>query len=69
VSLLFVVMIPVCSVVGSLQDLAAYGAEGVAKELGMDALKGVNLVNVCQHSANPPAAPTSLVNLCPLQGG
>ena len=67
---LLVVTVDPCSIVGSLQELAAYGLEDVGKELGMDALQGVNLINVCTHpSTNNPAPPASILNVCPLFGG
>ena len=70
VSVLFIVQVDPCKIVGSLQEVAAYGLEDVAKELGKDALQGVNLTNVCLPPAHPPTPPpASVVNACPILGG
>ena|ERR1700742_997010 len=74
VSVLFIVKADPCKIVGSLQEVAAYGLEDVARDLarnlGKDALDHVNLTNVCVrpvHHPTPP--PASVVNACPILGG
>jgi hypothetical protein len=70
VSVLFIVKADPCAIVGSLQEVAAYGLEDVAKELGKDALKNVNLTNVCVRPAHHPTPPpASVLNACPILGG
>jgi hypothetical protein len=70
VSVLFLVQVDPCKIVASLQEVAAYGLEDVAKELGKNALQGVNLINVCARPAHHPTPPpASIVNACPILGG
>jgi hypothetical protein len=69
-SVLMLVTVDPCLIVGSLQEVAAYGLEDLATELGKNALQGVNLVNVCLRpsSKSAPPPPASLVNGCPVLG-
>jgi hypothetical protein len=66
INVLIVQNVDPCLIVGSLQEVAAYGLEN----LGVNALAGVNLVNVCfrpvHHQTPPP--PASIINGCPILG-
>ncbi|HEX3828357.1 MAG TPA: hypothetical protein VHV82_13910 [Sporichthyaceae bacterium] len=69
ISLLIVSGVDPCKILGSLQEVAAYGLEDFGVNALQGALSGVNLTNICLRGSHPKPAPASVINACPVLGG